>query len=88
MNTKELDEFMELFQAENDRRRAEQLEAVAERNLKIAMLAKMDHAAVGEAYIHYANQMKKSEEFEAESDAVLEAYLLICDIEHLDRWEC
>ena len=88
MTEKELDAFMAYLKAENEKRRAEQLEAQAERNLKISMLVKMDCEVVGEAFIHYAKQMEKSEEFEAESDAVLEAYLLICDIMHLDMWEC
>lgn len=88
MTDKELKEFEAWRKAEDEKRRAEQLEGVAERNLKIDMLSKMNKEAVGEAYIHYANQMKKSEEFEVESDAVLEAYRLICDIEYLDMWVC
>lgn len=67
---------------------ARRLEAQAERNLKIGMLEKMDNAAVGAAFIQYANSLKYGEEAEGLQDEALDAYSLICDILHLEMWEC
>ena len=68
--------------------KARRLEAQAERNLKISMLEKMDNAAVGAAFIQYANSLKYGEEAEGLQDEAADAYSLIRDILHLEMWEC
>lgn len=80
------DLVLKMLEAEK-KRKAAQLEALAERNLKIGMLVQMDNETIGTAFRCFVDNLRYWEAQELHGQT-LEAYSLICDIFYLEMLEC
>lgn len=80
-NMTEKEFLLYLKEIEEEDTRNRMAEVLEERNRKINKLLAMDTETVGKAYICYAKAKFDDEDIGIESDSVLDAYMLICDIE-------